>query len=51
MCSINGRYFKSETVEGYKVALKVKNHYYSPVTGIEYKMGPVKAVKKYGVCI
>jgi hypothetical protein len=37
------------SVTGYKLAVKDKyNHYYSPVTGVRYEVGKVKAATKYG---
>lgn len=31
---------------GYKVAIRIDGKYYSPVTGIEYKIGPVEIPEK-----
>jgi hypothetical protein len=48
MCTIKEKIINKKSVIGYKVAYQVGKRYYSPVTGIEYKPGPVTIPKKYG---
>jgi hypothetical protein len=47
MCNIIAKSLKQNII-GYKVALKINNKFYSPVTGIEYKIGNVEIPTKYG---
>src|SRR3972149_860800 len=43
MCTtFEGLTTKKKSYTGYKFVLKLNNKYYSPATGIEYKVGPVK---------
>lgn len=50
MCRFDKEITDSRIVTGYKLAVKDKyNHYYSPVTGIRYEVGKVKAATKLGV--
>ena len=44
MCKLAENFKELDISEyvGYKVAIKIDNKYYSPVTGIEYKVGPVE---------
>jgi hypothetical protein len=42
MCEIYERFREEEAVTGYKVAVQYDGKYYSPATGIEYKVGPVE---------
>lgn len=36
-----------EEVTGYKVAVKIDDKYFSPATGLEYKVGPIPLQFKY----
>ena len=47
MCKIKEKADLKEFT-GYKVALKVDGKYYSPATGIEYKLGPVTVATEKG---
>jgi hypothetical protein len=47
MCVIEER-VRFKTVKGYKVAVKHNGKYYSPATGIQYKVGPVKIPTRKG---
>lgn len=38
----------TKSVIGYKIAVQVKDKYYSPVTGMRYTRGKIKRVIKYG---
>jgi len=44
MCNILNEYKEKDTFTGYKVAEKRDSKYYSIVTGIEYKPGPVEGI-------
>ena len=44
MCLFKEKYDESDTFTGYKVATKINGKYYSPYTGVEYKVGPVTPV-------
>lgn len=45
MCEITGKYTESEKFTGYKLVYIIDGRYYSPVTGVEYKVGEkVKAI-------
>lgn len=47
MCNIIREYSKDvEVVTGYKVAIRYKNKYLSPSTGIEYKVGEVPKLNR-----
>jgi hypothetical protein len=49
MCTFDKKNLNDKVVVGYKLAIKDKyNHYYSPVTGMRYKVGKVKAATEYG---
>lgn len=50
MCIFIASVPKAKTVvKGYKVAVKDKyNHYYSPSTGMRYKVGKINEIKGYG---
>ena len=41
MCKLLGKYIDSEEYVGYKVATECDGRYFSPATGVEYKVGPV----------
>ena len=45
MCEILNR-TRKKVFTGFKVAHKIGNRYYSPVTGVEYKVGPVTPTTK-----
>ncbi len=42
MCNLKTRYRKQKQFVGYKVAVHVDGKFYSPATGIEYKIGKVE---------
>jgi hypothetical protein len=49
MCEFKDQITDKKVVVGYKLAVKDKyNHYYSPITGVRYKVGKVPAATKYG---
>jgi len=45
MCSFQDKIIDRKTIIGYKVTLQIKNKYYSPITGIEYKAGKIHTPK------
>ena len=47
MCTFGNR-IQKKSVIGYKVAIQVDKHYYSPVTGIRYEKGSVPVPRAYG---
>jgi len=48
MCTVTSPYKESKTFTGYKCVIKRNEKIYSPVTGLEYKVGPVPKIKKKG---
>ena len=46
MCKVTTPYKKSTTFTGYKCVIEYFGKIYSPVTGLEYKVGPVPIIKK-----
>ena len=47
MCKITGKYNR-KTYTGYKSVVKIGKKLYSPVTGMEYKVGPVPKIRTIG---
>ena len=47
MCNITKRLNKTTRKSGYKVALLIDGKYYSPATGVEYKVGKVPKCPEY----
>lgn len=43
MCNLNGLPLN---IEGYKIVLELNGKFFSPTTGIEYKVGPVEIPEK-----
>jgi hypothetical protein len=49
MCTFNKELENINSVTGYKCVIVDKyNHYYSPVTGMRYKIGKIGKIKGYG---
>lgn len=44
MCDLLG-VFEGKSFKGYKIAVEIEGKFYSPFTGIEYKVGKVPTVK------